>query len=144
MLSRASPEVIEQAQAMLTLMRHGWGLENPAFRQIFTSRFIPEAAPEQMQWFNDLQHVTASAENAVRIRQVIDEIDVELFLSEITTPTLVLHCRDNATVPFEEGRRMAPRIPNARFVSPERQNHLILEDEPASPRFLQEVRAFLV
>ncbi len=141
---RASPEAIEQSEAMLTLMRHGWGLDNPAFRQIFTSRFIPEATQEQWQWFNDLQRVTVSPENAVRIRRVIDEIDVELFLSEITTPTLVLHCRDDAAVPFEEGRRMAARIPSSRFVALEGRNHLILEDEPAWPRFLQEVRAFLV
>ena len=143
MRNRASPEAIEQADAMLTLMRHGWGSENAAFRQIFTSRFIPDATPEQIRWFNDLQRMTASPENAVRIRQVIDEIDVASFLSEITAPTLVLHCRDEAAVPFEEGRRMASLIPRARFVALEGRNHLILEDEPALPRFLEEIRAFL-
>ena len=140
---RASPEAIEQAEAMLTLMRHGWGSENAAFRQIFTSRFIPEATAEQMQWFNDLQRITASPENAVRIRQVIDEIDVDLLLPQVTVPTVVLHCRDDAAVPFEEGRRMASLIPRARFVALEGRNHLILEDELALPRFLEEVRAFL-
>ena len=73
--------------------------------------------------------------------------DVESFLSpapaEITAPTLVLHCRDDAAVPFEEGRRMASLIPRARFVALEGRNHLILEDEPALPRFLEEVRAFV-
>ena len=140
---RASPESNERAEAMLTLMRHGWGSENAAFRQMFTSRFMPEATAEQMQWFNDLQRITVSPENAVRIRQVIDHIDVELFLPEVTAPTLVLHCRDDGAVPFEEGRRMAARIPRARFVALDGRNHLILEDEPAWPRFLQEVRAFL-
>ena len=140
---RASPEAIEQAEAMLTLMRHGWGSENAAFRQIFTSRFIPEATAEQMQWFNDLRRITASPENAVRIRQVIDDIDVDLLLSQVTVPTVVLHCRDDAAVPFEEGRRMASLIPRARFVALEGRNHLILEDELALPRFLEEVRAFL-
>ena len=123
MRKRASPEAIEQADAMLTLMRHGWGSENAAFRQIFTSRFIPDATPEQIRWFNDLQRMTASPENAVRIRQIIDDIDVESFFSEITAPTLVLHCRDEAAVPFEEGRRMASLIPRARFVALEGRNH---------------------
>lgn len=140
---RGSPEEIEQTEAIATLMRQGWGQENPAFRQIFTSRFAPGATAEQAQWFNDLQRVTASPDNAVRIRQVIDEIDVDSFLSEITAPTLVLHCRDDAAVPFEEGRRMAAMIPGARFVALEGRNHLILEDEPAWPRFLQELKAFL-
>jgi hypothetical protein len=39
---------------MLTLMRQGWGQENPAFRQLFTSLFMPDATAEQAQWFNDL------------------------------------------------------------------------------------------
>ena len=141
---RGSPEVIEDADAVLTLMRHGWGSENAAFRQIFTSRFLPDAMPEQMQWFNDLQRMTASPENAVRIRQVIDDVDVDSLLPQVTVPTVVLHCRDEAAVPFEEGRRMAAGIPGARFVALEGRNHLIMKDEPAWPRFLEEVRAFLV
>ena len=140
---RGSPEAIEAADAVLTLMRHGWGSKNPAFRQIFTSRFIPDATPEQMQWFDDLQRMTASPENAIRIRQVIDDIDVDALLPQVTVPTVVLHCRDDAAVPFEEGRRMAAGISGARFVELEGRNHLILEDEPAWPRFLNEVRAFL-
>jgi Lysophospholipase len=28
-------------QALIDLTRHGWGKDNPAFRQVFTSRFIP-------------------------------------------------------------------------------------------------------
>ena len=134
---------MEGADAVLTLMRHGWGSENAAFRQIFTSRFIPGATAEQMQWFNDLQRMTASPENAVRIRQVIDDIDVDSLLPQVTVPTVVLHCRDEAAVPFEEGRRMAAGIPGARFVALEGRNHLIMKEEPAWPRFLQEVRAFL-
>ena len=58
-------------------------------------------------------------------------------------PTLILHCRSDAAVPFEEGRRMAAGIPGARFVALEGRNHLMLEDEPAWPRFLREVESFL-
>ena len=38
---------------------------------------------------------------------------------------------------------MAAMIPDSRFVALEGKNHLILEDEPAWPRFIEEVRAFL-
>ena len=140
---RGSTEAIEQGEAVLTLMRQGWGQENPAFRQLFTSRFIPGARQEQMQWFNDLQRMTASPENAVRLRRAMHEIEVSSLLSEVTTPTLVLHARNEVAVPFDEGRLMASMIPGARFVALEGQNHLILEDEPAWPRFLEEVRSFL-
>ncbi|MFQ5756972.1 MAG: alpha/beta fold hydrolase, partial [Acidiferrobacterales bacterium] len=80
-LKRGSQELIEREQALQTLIRQGWGQENPAFRQIFTSRFIPGATMEQMQWFNDLERVTASPANAVRLRQAVGEIDVSSLVS---------------------------------------------------------------
>jgi pimeloyl-ACP methyl ester carboxylesterase len=127
----------------LTLMRHGWGQENPAFRQMFTSLFIPGGTSEQMQWFNDLQRITASPQNAVRIRHAVDEIDVSNLLAQVKVPTLVLHCRNDAAQPFEEGRQLAAAIPGARFVALEGSNHVILESDPAWPRFIEEISNFL-
>lgn len=140
---RGSPKEVEQADALLTLMHQGWGRENPAFRQIFTSLFIPGATTEQVQWFNDLQRKTASPENAVRIRHAVDDIDVTDLLAHVTVPTLVLHCRSDAVQPFEEGRTLAAGIRGARFVALEGYNHLILEGDPGWRRFLDEVRNFL-
>ena len=142
-LKRGSTADSAEAEALVTLMRQGWGQENPAFRQIFTSLFMPEANPEQAQWFNDLQRITTSPENAVRIRRTIDEIEVSELLPRVAVPTLVLHCRDDAVGPFDLGRRMAAGIPGARFVALEGRNHMILENEPAWPRFLREVEGFL-
>ena len=117
----------EQAEAMLTLMRTGWGQENPAFRQIFTSLFIPGATPEQMEWFNNLQRITTSAENAVKMRLVSDYMNVADLLPQVKVPTLVMHCRDDAVQPFEEGRRIAAGIPGATLCSPGR-------PQPPDPR----------
>ena len=140
---RGSASEIEQADAVLTLMRHGWGRENPAFRQIFTTQFVPGGTPEQMRWFNDLQKNTASAENAIRIRLASENIDVVDLLPRVRVPTLVLHCRDDAAQPFEEGRRLAAGIPGAHFVALEGRNHLLLENDPGVSQFLDEVRRFL-
>jgi pimeloyl-ACP methyl ester carboxylesterase len=133
----------EQAEAMVTLIRHGWGKDNPAFRQMFTSSFIPGGTQEQMEWFNELQKMSASAENAVRLREATSNFEVTDLLPQVSVPTLFLHCRDDAIVPFNEGRRMAAMIPGARFVPLEGKNHLMLEHEPAWTRFLAEVRGFL-
>ncbi|HKN30657.1 MAG TPA: alpha/beta fold hydrolase, partial [Roseiarcus sp.] len=133
----------EQIAAMLTLMRLGWGQENAAFRQLFTSQFIPGGTKEQADWFNELQRISTSPEDAVRNAIAASEIDVSALLSQVTVPTLVMHARDDARVPFDLGRRLAAGIPAARFVSLPSRNHLILEDEPAFPRFLQELRMFL-
>ena len=140
---RGSRTEIEQADAFLTLMRQGWGQENPAFRQLFTSLFLPDGTPDQMKWFNDLQRMTTSPENAARIRQAVDDIDITELLPKVAVPTLVLHCRDDAIQPFEEGRRLAAGIKGARFVALEGRNHVILESDPAWSRFVDEIRNFL-
>jgi hypothetical protein len=38
---------------------------------------------------------------------------------------------------------LAAGIPGARFVTLEGRNHLLLDHEPAWPRFISEIRAFL-
>ena len=133
----------EQAAAMLTLMRLGWGQENPAFRQLFTSQFIPGGTKAQADWFNELQRISTSPEDAVRNLIANGDTDVSALLAQVSVPTLVMHSRDDARVPFDLGRRLAAGIPGARFVPLPSGNHLILEDEPAFPRFLQEIRTFI-
>jgi pimeloyl-ACP methyl ester carboxylesterase/DNA-binding winged helix-turn-helix (wHTH) protein len=140
---RGSSDEIEKAEATIKLMRLGWGQENPAFRLIFTSLFIPGGTLEQMKWFNDLQRITTSPDNAARIREAMNNIDVSQLLGRVTAPTLVMHCHGDAVVPFEAGRLMATRIPGARFVALDSCNHLILPGEPALDRFIEAIRSFL-
>ena len=133
----------EQAETLQALIRQGWGSENPAFRQFFTSLFVPDGNPEQMQFFNDLQRITTSPDNAVRIMQATGQVDISDLLPQVRVPTLVLHAQNDAAVPFDEGRRLAAGIPGARFVTLESRNHLIVEKEPAWTRLLEEIAAFL-
>jgi class 3 adenylate cyclase/pimeloyl-ACP methyl ester carboxylesterase len=133
----------EEDAAMLTLMRVGWGKENAAFRQLFTSLFIPGGTKEQADWFNELQRLTVSGDMAARIQEALGDVDVTALLPRVSVPTLVLHARDEVRVPFEIGRRMAAAIPGARFVALTGRNHLFLESEPAFGQFLQHARAFL-
>ena len=80
----------EEDDAMLTLMRVGWGKENPAFRQLFTSQFMPGATKEQADWFNELQRITVSGQVAARIYEAAGETDVTALLPQVRVPTLVL------------------------------------------------------
>jgi len=141
--SRYSEEEIEKFQTMLRLMKVGWGQDNPAFRQFFTTLFMPDATPEQMDWYNELQRISTSPEVAFRILKQISDTDTRSILSEVRTPTLVTHSRGDAIVSLDEACELATRIPDARFVPLESKNHLLLKDEPAWQRFLAEVRAFL-
>ena len=141
--ARANPSEIARREAMLTLVREGWGQENPAFRQIFTSWYIPDGSPEQWRWWNDLQRISTSPENAARLMIDLGNIDVSDLLAQVTVPTLVLHSVNDAAVPFSSGRELASSIPGARFLPLDSCNHVILDHEPAWPRFLEEIRSFL-
>ncbi len=140
---RASPGEIERRQAMMTLTREGWGQDNPAFRQIFSTLYMPEGSEAQIRWFNELQRVSASPQNAVKLQESFGDIDVMELLHRVRIPTLVMHSRLEAAVPFAEGEQMAMAIPGARFVPLDSKNHLILEHEAAWPVFLGEIRRFL-
>ncbi|MEX0351356.1 MAG: alpha/beta fold hydrolase [Paracoccaceae bacterium] len=141
--SRRDREETERSEALNTLIRSGWGQDNPAFRQFYTTNLIPDGTKEQMDWYNDLMRISVSPDNAVRLRKSFSEMDVTELLPQILAPTLVIHARNDAIAPFKEGRKMAAEIPNARFVALEGNNHILLEDEPAWPRFVDEVQSFI-
>lgn len=128
---------------MIALTRQGWGLENPAFRQIFTSLMFPDATAEQSRWLNELQRISASPENAARLMDAQGDFDVTDLLPLVRCPTLVLHSRDDAMVSVDHGRQCAAGIPQAQFISLPSRNHLILEDEPAWAALKGEIAAFL-
>ena len=138
-----SPSDREQAQLMDSLIRMGWGQGLPAFRRLFTTLFIPDASPAQMDWFDELQRVTVDPETAVRIRQARNRDDVTDEATRVACPALVIHARGDALVPFAEGRLLATLIPGARFVALESRNHILLADEPAWTEFRAELRSFL-
>lgn len=132
-----------EAESLINIIRVGWGRENPAFRQLFSTMLIPEANLEQMVSLNELAHITATPENASIMERAFYEIDVQQLAPQINVPTLVLHSREDATVPMEEGRLLAALIPDSRFVPLESKNHILLEQEPSWIRFLSEIHSFL-
>lgn len=140
---RADPAETARREAMMTLMREGWGQNNPAFRQMYTTLFFPEASPVEMDWFNELQRVSTSPANAVRLSEAFADLDVRALLPLVNVPVLVVHARDDAVVPYPAGRAMARAIPGAQFVTLESRNHMLLESEPAWTRFIAAVDAFL-
>jgi DNA-binding SARP family transcriptional activator/pimeloyl-ACP methyl ester carboxylesterase len=140
---RSNAAEIERGEAVITLMQQCWAQDNPAVRQILTSLILPDATLEEMGWFNDLQRLSSSAENAARLLLSLGEVNVLDLLPGIAAPTLVLHCRDEVAVPFEQGRLIASRIPGAKFVALESRNHILLPRDPAWAAFVSEVRGFL-
>jgi pimeloyl-ACP methyl ester carboxylesterase/DNA-binding CsgD family transcriptional regulator len=125
------------------MIRVGWAREDPVFRRVFTSRFIPDATEEQMRWFDALQRMTTSPENAVLSRIGRQQVDIIEDLPRISAPTLILQALGDQSTTFENAPEVAALIPNSRLVPMESNNHILLADEPAWPVFLREVTAFL-
>ncbi len=133
----------ERFSAMKTLVKQGWGADNPAFRQLFTSLLMPAATKDQMDAFNELQRLSGSPESAVRYMDTVADLDVRELLSQVKARTLVMHVRDDPTVPSDQGRELAAGIPGARFVALPGKNHVLLEQDPGLPRFFEELKDFL-
>jgi pimeloyl-ACP methyl ester carboxylesterase len=144
MEARGTPEQIAERRALETLVRLDWGRNNPDFKSMFTRFYIPyNTTPEQHQWFNDLQQISASPENASRIMVTIDQINIRHLLPQVSVPTIVFHGDRDRVIPAEEGKILAAEIPGARFVPLSTGNHILLAEEPAWPVFLEELGAFL-
>ncbi|PYR67941.1 MAG: helix-turn-helix transcriptional regulator [Acidobacteria bacterium] len=140
---QGKPGVEREYRAVIEVARIGWGSDNRAFRQLFTSRFIPEGTHEQIQWFNELCRKTAPAHIAAELMESRAVIDVTHLLGSVVTPTLVLHARNDKAIPFDEGRILAAGIPHAEFVELDSRNHILLEHEPAWAHFQEAVLNFM-
>lgn len=140
---RNDPKAAELAELMVRMVELGWGQGSDAWHQFFTSQFFPDTSQAQQQWFNNLQRLSVAPPVAAQIMRGSDVIDVSALLPQVQCPTLVLHSRHDARVPFDQGRLIASGIPGARFVPLDSRNHLLLPDEPAWLDWQREVAAFL-
>lgn len=140
---RLEGDDLARRNAMVTLSRTGWGSDTPTFRQMFTSLYIPGGTPEQLGWWNELQRISTSPENAERLQMALGAIDVSAMLSSVAVPTLVAHSRRDHVISVDAGRELARGIPGAKFIELDSDNHVLLEHEPAWREFIAHVRGFL-
>lgn len=143
-LVRESVDEREQGEALQTLIRLGWGKPGSPIDQALSTMMIPDGTKEQIASLAELQRITISAENAVRIRAAVDAFDVTGLLGQVKAPTLVLHARNDGVHPLDEGRALAAAISGAGFVMLESANHTPVEGEPAWAVAFDEIRRFVL
>jgi DNA-binding NarL/FixJ family response regulator len=142
-LKRGTPHAAAMYHAMIELARVAWSENNPTFRQVFTSRFLPGGTHEQLGWFNDLCVKSTVGEVAAKLFEARAVLDIAELLPQVRVPTLVLHARDDQVVQLSEGRLLAGGIAGAEFVELDSRNHILLEHEPAWNRFCEAVLSFI-
>ncbi|MEM9426905.1 MAG: alpha/beta fold hydrolase [Pseudomonadota bacterium] len=118
-------------RAMVDVFRAGFDESNPAFREVFTKRFVPKEDPEKIAWFNDLCRRATNADVGAQLIDARGWMDASDALSKVNCPTLVLHARDDGVAPLSEGRYLAQHIPGATFQVLDSQNHILQACEPA-------------
>jgi len=143
MARNPTPEQIEETQVEIKSIELGWAADNPAFRQLFTSLFIPDAIDVQTRSLNELMRISTSPEFAIKRLRPYHYVDVREIAKKVQCPTLVFHSRSDARIPFEQGRALATLIPGARFVPLESRNHWVVSTEPAWQTFVGELEDFL-
>lgn len=133
----------EKCVTLGKLIELGWSGFDSSLRQVFTMQLMPGANSAQIAALNELMHLSASTETALRIYQAFNTLDVREEAKRVRCPTLVMHATGDRRVPFEDGRVFASLIPDARFVPLDSQNHLLLKDEPALSRFIDAIDQFM-
>lgn len=134
----------DEDAALMTLIRKGWGRDTPVFRQIFTSQFFrPNADPGLIAHFNEMQRVSADPETAARYEESCHSRgDGREVFSQLRAPTLVIHCRDDQVISFEEGRRLAALISGAQLVPLPSGSHYFPTDRDVSTKVVEAIDRF--
>lgn len=138
-----SPEQRAEREMLIELTGTSWGSKTSFYRKVFSSLFIPDGSPEEFEAFEALQRYSTSPENARRFMEAFYELDVVSELGKVTTPTLVMHARDDVEITMSASKLLAKSIPNARLVLLDSNRHILGAHEPAWQEFLRELDAFL-
>lgn len=138
-----TPEDRGFLDAQWRLVELGWGRDDPAVREFFSSRFVPDATLEVRAGLNEQQRRSCDGPRAAQIMRARAALDVRALAPHVTVPTLVLHCEGDRAVPVSLGHEIAAAIPGARFESLPSANHVPLGHERAFARFCEAVRDFV-
>jgi pimeloyl-ACP methyl ester carboxylesterase/DNA-binding CsgD family transcriptional regulator len=130
-------------EALVAQVEHGWDIPDPLVRHAITASFIPDSSAAQQAWMNEALRLSAHGGDAARRLRVRLEADVTAIAPGVRPPTLVINTEGDTNPPLAESRLAASRIPGAHLVALPGRNHILLEDEPAWARWVEEVRTFL-
>lgn len=140
---QADREALERGEALIALTRHGWGRNNPSFRQVFTSLGFPQGSREDFDDYNELQLRSVAPEMAAAIIDALGEVDVRGDLPRVRAPTQIVHALRDAWVPLSAGQLLASVIPDARFTGLATSSHLPIPPDPEWEKMVETFLTFL-
>jgi pimeloyl-ACP methyl ester carboxylesterase len=134
----------EEERALATLIRKGWGRDTPALGQLLASQFFhSDADPDLFAHFTRMQRASADPETAARYYESNHgRGDGRQLFEQVKTPTLVIHCRNDLSVPAEEGRLLASIVSGARLVLLPSETHYFPTDREVVARVVGAIVQF--
>src|SRR6266536_5986854 len=105
----AAPEVRD---ALADLVKARWGLGSDAL----TAMLLPGASPQESETFAQNQLAWSDGPKAAELLRLSCTMSAVNVLPRVHTEALVIHRRDDRTIPLEAGRRLAAELPRARFM----------------------------
>lgn len=142
-MMREDKEAEQFYEASRAMVSAGWGSPSPVYRHFFSTAYMPDATSAESASFDEMQRVSTSPENAMRIMAMNAYVDSRPDLRTLAVPTLVLHCKGDMAAPIKEGREIAREIRNAVFVELPGANHCMIRGHPGFDEFFDEIRPFL-
>ncbi|WP_440107135.1 alpha/beta fold hydrolase [Acidovorax sp. BL-A-41-H1] len=139
----ASQKAIDEAELVIRGAEVGWGSVKSIFRKLFVAQLLGNPTAAQQAELEERMQLSMTADVAAAYLRANYSIDVVGLCAQVKVPTLIFHCRQDETIRFDQGLRIASLIPGARFVPLEAQGHILLSTEPAMQVFRAEVAAFL-
>jgi pimeloyl-ACP methyl ester carboxylesterase len=139
-----TPQDRQKWDAMVTLIRSGWGSDNPAYRQMFTSLFMPDGSEADQRFWNEMQRLSATPEDAAAFTAATDDIDVRDLAPKVRAPTLIIQVRDDQIVPFENGRELAALIPASRLAVINGRDHVYVDGDGELEQLVNAATPFLI
>jgi pimeloyl-ACP methyl ester carboxylesterase len=112
----AKPELID---ALADLVTAHWGIGSRTLAAIF----LPGASQEDFETFSRDQRDWASEKKAAELLRLASEVSAVDVLPRVRADALIIHRREDSTIPFEAGRRLAAELPHARFMMLEGKAH---------------------
>jgi pimeloyl-ACP methyl ester carboxylesterase len=97
--------------------------------------------PRFRQWWARFLRAGASPAAVEALQRANVQIDVRPVLPLVRVPALILHCARDQIIPVEASRYMARRIPDAKYVEIDADDHLPFGD--CAERVLMEIEQFL-
>lgn len=138
-----SAEEVQRWKAMITLARSDWGTDTPAYRQMWAALFMPDATPSDVSGLAENERKSMTPEDAAAFLTASLATDATTLAPKVAVPTLIMHCRGDLVVPFEQGRQLAAVIPGAKLVTFESRNHIFVSSESIGMQFFGAFIEFL-